>query len=88
MHYLLVHFDIPAVDPETWRLEIAGNVDAPRSLSLREVRELPSRSLPVTMELRRQPPRPVSQPWLVEAVGTTDHPGAAAVRKAIHRQDR
>ena len=34
MHYLLVHFDIPDVDPATWRLEIAGNVAAPRSLDL------------------------------------------------------
>ena len=34
MHYLLVHFDIPYVDPETWRLEIDGNVESPRSLGL------------------------------------------------------
>lgn len=75
MHYLLVHFDIPDVDPATWRLEIAGNVAAPRTLGLRDLRELPSRTLPVTMECAgngraRLSPRPVSQPWLVEAVGT------------------
>ena len=26
LHYLLIHYDIPAVDPETWRLEIGGLV--------------------------------------------------------------
>ncbi len=81
MHYLLAHFDIPNVDPVTWRLEIAGNVGAPRSLGLRELRELPSLSLPVTMECAgngraRLSPRPVSQPWLVEAVGTAVWTGA------------
>ena len=81
MHYLLVHFDIPDVDPATWRLEIAGNVAAPRTLGLRDLRELPSRSLPVTMECAgngraRLSPRPVSQPWLVEAVGTAVWTGA------------
>ena len=75
LHYLLVHFDIPRVDPETWRLEIGGNVDAPRSLSYADLTALPAATLPVTMECAgngraRLTPRPVSQPWLVEAVGT------------------
>ena len=50
LHYLLVHFDIPELDPVAWRLEIAGNVDAPRSVSLAELRAMPSKTLPVTME--------------------------------------
>ena len=25
LHYLLVHFDIPALDPERWRLQITGD---------------------------------------------------------------
>ena len=24
LHYLLVHYDIPAVDPAAWRLEVGG----------------------------------------------------------------
>jgi DMSO/TMAO reductase YedYZ molybdopterin-dependent catalytic subunit len=75
LHYLLVHFDIPELDPEAWRLEIAGNVEDPRSVSLAELRAMPSTTLPVTMECAgngraRLAPRPISQPWLVEAVGT------------------
>ncbi len=81
MHYLLVHFDIPDVDEATWRLAIGGNVDAPRSVTLRELRALPSSTMPVTMECAgngraRLKPRPVSQPWLVEAIGTAVWTGA------------
>ncbi len=75
LHYLLIHFDIPVVDPSGWRLEIGGAVRHPMSLSLEQVRSRPAVSLPVTMECAgngraRLSPRPVSQPWLVEAVGT------------------
>ena len=27
LHYLLVHYDIPAVDPATWRLTLDGAVE-------------------------------------------------------------
>ena len=36
LHYLLVHFDIPAVDAATWRLSLGGLVDRPIQLSLDE----------------------------------------------------
>lgn len=80
LHYLLVHFDIPAVDESSWRLGIAGNVEQPRSLSLRELRELSAYTIPVTMECAgngraRLSPRPISQPWLVEAIGTAEWTG-------------
>ena len=29
LHYLLTHYDIPAVDPAGWRLRVAGRVAAP-----------------------------------------------------------
>jgi DMSO/TMAO reductase YedYZ molybdopterin-dependent catalytic subunit len=81
LHYLLTHFDIPAVDPSTWRLEVAGSVEHPLSLSLGEVRARPARTITVTMECAgngraRLHPRPVSQPWLVEAIGTAAWTGA------------
>ena len=81
LHYLLVHFDIPAVDPASWRLSIGGKVTKPLRLSLDEVRSLPSQTLPVTLECAgngraRLMPRPLSQPWLVEAVGTAEWTGA------------
>ena len=80
LHYLLVHFDIPPVDEATWRLEIAGEVDRARSLTIAELRARPSQTVAVTMECAgngraRLEPRPVSQPWLVEAVGTATWTG-------------
>ena len=75
LHYLLIHYDIPVVDGATWRLEVGGEVEHPLSLSLDDLRARPSVTRPVTMECAgngraRLSPRPISQPWLVEAVGT------------------
>jgi DMSO/TMAO reductase YedYZ molybdopterin-dependent catalytic subunit len=75
LHYLLVHFDIPALDPASWRLRLAGNLERPLELSLDELRARPRVTTPVTLECAgngraRMHPRPVSQPWLNEAVGT------------------
>jgi DMSO/TMAO reductase YedYZ molybdopterin-dependent catalytic subunit len=80
LHYLLVHFDIPELDESTSRLEIGGNVERPRSLTLEELRGLPASTMPVTMECAgngraRLTPRPISQPWLAEAVGTGEWTG-------------
>ncbi len=80
LHYLLVHYDIPAVDPSAWRLEIDGAVANRLSLDLDAIRSRPRVSLPVTIECAgngraRLHPRPVSQPWLVEAVGTAEWTG-------------
>jgi DMSO/TMAO reductase YedYZ molybdopterin-dependent catalytic subunit len=82
LHYLLVHYDIPFVDPATWRLELGGHVSAPRTLSLDELRARPAVSRTVTLECAgngraRLLPRPVSQPWLDEAVGTARWTGCA-----------
>ena len=34
LHYLLIHFDIPAVDTDSYRLAIDGLVERPVELSL------------------------------------------------------
>jgi DMSO/TMAO reductase YedYZ molybdopterin-dependent catalytic subunit len=80
MHYLLIHFDIPAVDSKTWRLEIGGNLERPLSLSLDDIRARPTRTIPVTMECAgngraRLIPRAISNPWLDEAIGTAEWTG-------------
>ena len=82
LHYLLTHYDIPDVDPGAWRLEIDGLVERPLSLSLEDVRSRPSVEMPVTMECAGNgrahvEPHVVSQPWLLEAVGTGRWRGAA-----------
>ncbi|HKE65682.1 MAG TPA: sulfite oxidase [Micromonosporaceae bacterium] len=80
LHYLLVHYDIPALDATTWRLRVGGLVGTSLDLDLDMLRSMPSRTVRVTLECAgngraRLQPRPVSQPWLVEAVGTADWTG-------------
>lgn len=90
LHYVLVHYDIPdtgtgtgtdaGTDPDTWRLTVRGRLRTPLELGLHDLRALPSVTHRVTMECAgngraRLSPRPVSQPWLVEAVGTAEWTG-------------
>ena len=80
LHYLLTHFDIPPVDPLTWRLRVDGNVAETLSLSLDDLRAMPATTRVVTMECAGNgraflDPRPASQPWLLEAVGTGEWTG-------------
>ena len=80
LHYLLIHYDIPAVDPQAFRLDVGGAVDRPLSLSLDDLRARERVSMPVTFECAGNgrallTPRPVSQPWLTEAVGTAEWGG-------------
>jgi DMSO/TMAO reductase YedYZ molybdopterin-dependent catalytic subunit len=75
LHYLLTHYDIPDVDAASWRLEVDGLVERPLSLSLDDLRALPAVETAVTMECAGNgrahvEPHVVSQPWLLEAVGT------------------
>jgi sulfane dehydrogenase subunit SoxC len=81
LHYLLIHFDIPFVDPATWRLRVGGKVARPLELTLDDVKARPARTLAVTLEcagngrILHAAPRAVSQPWLREAVGTAEWTG-------------
>src|SRR4051794_27289273 len=74
LHYLLIHYDIPVVDPAAWRLRLGGRLGRELSLSLDELRARPSVTQAVTLECAgngraRLTPRPISQPWLLEAGG-------------------
>jgi DMSO/TMAO reductase YedYZ molybdopterin-dependent catalytic subunit len=81
LHYLLIHFDIPAVDTAEWRLTLGGRVERPLELSLAELQARPQRTLPVTFECAGngrallEPRGSLSQPWLREAVGTGEWTG-------------
>jgi DMSO/TMAO reductase YedYZ molybdopterin-dependent catalytic subunit len=76
LHYLLIHFDIPAIDASSWRLQIG---DAAFTLS--ELQSLERVTLPVTLECAGngrallEGERAASQPWLIEAVGTAEWTG-------------
>jgi DMSO/TMAO reductase YedYZ molybdopterin-dependent catalytic subunit len=74
LHYLLIHYDIPAVDAASWRLRVGGAVSRPAELSLDELRSRSPVTRAVTLECAGNgrallEPRPQSQPWLLEAVG-------------------
>ena len=80
MHYLLIHFDVPEGDDASWSLSIDGLVDRPTTLSMADLRARPSVTMPITMECAgngraRLTPRPISQPWLTEAIGTAEWTG-------------
>jgi DMSO/TMAO reductase YedYZ molybdopterin-dependent catalytic subunit len=75
LHYLLIHFDIPDVDVQAWRLRVGGLVERPLELTLDELEARPAQTHAVTLECAGNgrallSPRAVSQPWLSEAVGT------------------
>jgi DMSO/TMAO reductase YedYZ molybdopterin-dependent catalytic subunit len=78
LHYLLIHYDIPRVDADAWRLTVRG--ERTLSLSLDDLRRMAPVTRPVTLECAgngraRLDPKPVSQPWLLEAVGTAEWTG-------------
>ncbi|MGY4959789.1 molybdopterin-dependent oxidoreductase [Streptomyces sp. 900105245] len=81
LHYVLTHYDIPYVPQAgAWRLTIDGRVSRPLDLSLADLLSFPQVTTRVTLECAGNgrallTPRPVSQPWLVEAVGTADWTG-------------
>jgi DMSO/TMAO reductase YedYZ molybdopterin-dependent catalytic subunit len=90
LHYLLVHYDVPVVDLSSWKLQVGGVVRRPLALGLDELEALGEVDLTVTMECAGNgrallEPRPISQPWLTEAVGTarwTGTPLAAVLEEA------
>ena len=80
LHYLLIHFDIPFVDARSWRLQVGGRTRRRLALTLEDLQSRPARTLAVTLECAgngraRTSPRPLSQPWLNEAVGTAEWTG-------------
>jgi len=48
--YIRSHFsDVPELDPDTWRLQIEGLVSNPITLSLDDLRHMPSSELVITL---------------------------------------
>ena len=90
LHYLLIHFDIPAADEHAWTLQFKGLFSNPRTLRVEELRRMPATTLRVTMECAgngrgQLAPRYPSVPWLEEGVSTADWTGvplAALLREA------
>src|SRR5438874_12594479 len=80
MHYLLLHYDIPEANATDWRLKVGGLVSKPLNLTLEEIKKRPAKTIAVTMECAGNgrallAPRRISQPWLLEAIGTAEWTG-------------
>ena len=80
MHYLVIHFDIPDIDIDQWKLQVGGLVSQPLSLSLDDIKKRPARTMAVTMECAGNGrallnPRVFSQPWFNEGIGTAEWTG-------------
>jgi len=78
--YVRNHFQAPAIDASTWRLEVTGLVDRPLALSLRELSRMPSDARVVTLECagngRHWLDPPVNgEAWRLGAVSTAEWTG-------------
>ncbi len=75
------HFPIPELDPEAWRLSVAGLVRETLSVSLRDLREMPAQSITATLECAGNgralfSPAPGGERWELGAVSTAHWTGA------------
>ncbi len=80
MHYLLIHYDIPYVDPEAYELKVGGLVREPLRLTLEDIRARPKVTEAVMMECAgtgrsHASPRTVFVPWFDGAIGCAEWAG-------------
>jgi len=80
MHFLLIHYDVPFVDPETYELSVEGLVREPLTLTLEDIKARPSVSEPVMMECSgtgrsHASQRTVFVPWFDAAIGCAEWTG-------------
>jgi DMSO/TMAO reductase YedYZ molybdopterin-dependent catalytic subunit len=82
--YVRNHFQIPTLDPVTFRLTVGGLVDRPLSLSLADLRQMPSRTFVVTLECAGNGRTGFTPPvdgerWDMGAVSTAEWTGVPLV---------
>jgi DMSO/TMAO reductase YedYZ molybdopterin-dependent catalytic subunit len=81
--YVRSNFDTPIVDPETWSLQIEGNVERPYHLDLPTLQTMPTTTLRVAMECAGNfrtlmDPVPGGTPWGLGAAAAADFTGVRA----------
>src|SRR5215813_8105429 len=82
--YVRNHFQVPTLDPSTWRLHISGLVDRPSSLRLRELSSMRSETRVVTLECAGNgrsllDPPVAGEKWNLGAVSTAEWTGVPLV---------
>ncbi len=81
LFYVRNHFAAPqGIDPSAWRLQVSGAVQRPLELTLAQLRELPSRTMPLTLECAGNgraflTPKAKGVPWQLGAVSTAEWTG-------------
>jgi DMSO/TMAO reductase YedYZ molybdopterin-dependent catalytic subunit len=78
--YVRNHFQIPRLDPSTWRLSVGGLVDRPLRISLRELGNMRSETRIVTLECAGNgrallDPPVAGEKWNLGAVSTAEWTG-------------
>ncbi|MFX0575789.1 sulfite oxidase [Nocardia nepalensis] len=78
--YVRNHFHMPVLDRSTYRLRVAGKVERPLSLSLRDLQAMPSQTEFVTLECAGNNraglnPAVAGEQWRLGAVGSADWTG-------------
>src|SRR5215469_14518784 len=78
--YVRNHFQVPKLDPSSWRLNVVGLVERPLSLSLRDLVKMPSQTQFVTLECAGNGrslliPRVNGEQWNLGAVSTAEWTG-------------
>jgi len=82
--YVRNHFQIPMLDPSTWRLEVGGLVERPLSLRLRDLSNMRSETRVVTLECAGNGrsllhPQVAGEKWHLGAVSTAEWTGVPLV---------
>lgn len=80
MHYLLIHFDIPKIDADTYSFKIGGAVEKELTRTLDDIKSRPAKTIPVMMECGgtgrvKLFPRPIVWPWKDESIGCYEWTG-------------
>jgi len=78
------HFEIPSLDPSTWRLTVGGLAERPLRLSLRDLQQMRSQTMVVTLECAGNGrsllnPPVAGEKWGLGAVGTAEWTGVPLV---------
>jgi DMSO/TMAO reductase YedYZ molybdopterin-dependent catalytic subunit len=82
--YVRNHFQIPILDPSTWRLVVGGLVERPLNFGLRDLYNMPSQTQVVTIECAgngrsRFDPPTEGEKWKLGAVSTAEWTGVPLV---------